>query len=224
MFIYVRLNNNACANVVVLPTTQKAHVEDNECQAGGERGNKRMLHQLTAHKNSENRNLSSILLVPFTRPNQAHTRNNTPQQVVSASESVAQKRRQLAREATNRHVLAASTIRAWVARTCLSRRLRRRKRVRDDLKLRWEPEIQRIAATRIQAVARGAVGRRAHGRAERAAVDIQRVQRGWRGRLAVNELARTRYARQITPKFVHRNWVSIFLVFPVQPKICSDHI
>eukprot|EP00903_Cladosiphon_okamuranus_P017064 g15726.t1 len=111
---------------------------------------------------------------------------------VSASESVVQKRRKLAREAANRHVLAASTIRAWIARTCLARQLHRKKRARDDLKLRWEPEIQRIAATRIQAVARGVIGWRAWRRVQRAAVEIQRVERGWRGRAAANELSRTR--------------------------------
>lgn len=131
----------------------------------------------------------------YTTKTSTHTRNISAQQV-SASESIVQQRRKLAREAANRHVLAASTIRAWIARTCLARRLYRRKRVRDDLKLRWEPEIQRIAATRIQAVARGAIWRLAWWRAEQAAVDIQRLERGWRGRSAVNALARKRYARR----------------------------
>ena len=153
-------------------------------------------HLLTAQKNNKIQNLSSMVLVTSTRQKASTTRpRNKPAQQVSASESAVQNRRKLAREAANRHVLAASTIRAWVARTCLARRLHRRERSRDDLKLRWEPEIQRIAATRIQAVARGAIGRRARQKAERAAVDIQRVERGWRGRSAANELARTRYAR-----------------------------
>ena len=137
----------------------------------------------------------------YTTKPSARTRHQTAQQV-AAFESVVQKRRKLAREAANRHVLAASTIRAWIARTCLSRRLHRRKRIRDNLKLRWEPEIQRIAATRIQAVARGAIGRGARLRAARAAVDIQRVERGWRARSAVNELSRKRYARRLVPSLL----------------------
>ncbi|CAM9754817.1 unnamed protein product, partial [Ectocarpus sp. 4 AP-2014] len=106
------------------------------------------------------------------------------------ADAVAKERRTRAREEINRHVLAASAIRTWIARACLARRLRRRRRVRDDLRVRWEPEIHRIAATRIQALARGAAGRRVRGKAERAAVEIQRVERGRRGRSAANELAR----------------------------------
>ncbi|CBN76632.1 hypothetical protein Esi_0000_0371 [Ectocarpus siliculosus] len=112
------------------------------------------------------------------------------EEVRTSADAVAKERRTRAREAINRHVLAASAIRTWIARACLARRLRRRRRVRDDLKVRWEPEIHRIAATRIQALARGAAGRRVRGKVERAAVEIQRVERGRRGRSAANELAR----------------------------------
>ncbi|CAM9184941.1 unnamed protein product [Laminaria digitata] len=93
----------------------------------------------------------------------------------------------LGRTAVDRRTLAASAIRVWLARACLARRLQRR-RVR-DLHLRWEPEIRRIAATRIQSVARAAARRRHLKRMGWAALEIQRAVRGWRARSIAKGLA-----------------------------------
>lgn len=93
----------------------------------------------------------------------------------------------LGRTAADRRTLAASAIRVWLARACLARRLQRR-RAR-ELHLRWEPEIHRIAATRIQSVARGAACRRKLQRMGRAALEIQRAVQGWRVRSAAKTLA-----------------------------------
>lgn len=134
--------------------------------------------------------------VRFTNCDHDDEANRCQQSVyqVGAPKAITNERRKLAREAIDRHVLAASAIRAWVARASLVRRLHRSRRSRDDLQRRWEPEIHRIAATRIQALARGAVKRLERWKAEKAAVEIQRVERGWRGRLIMNELAHKRYA------------------------------
>ncbi|CAM9637121.1 unnamed protein product, partial [Ectocarpus sp. 12 AP-2014] len=44
-----------------------------------------------------------------------------PEDVGTSADAVAKERRTRAREAINRHVLAASAIRTWIARACLLR-------------------------------------------------------------------------------------------------------
>lgn len=103
-----------------------------------------------------------------------------------ASETDTQVRRSLERENLDRRVLAASTVRVWLARWLQRRRFRR-------LKLKLEIEIHAIATTRIQSVVRGARERRVFRRMAQAVIVTQRVVRGRRGRLLVKELAQTRY-------------------------------
>lgn len=125
---------------------------------------------------------------------------NTPQ--ADSSDTTVKTECKLGRTAVDRRTLAASAIRVWLSRACLARRLQRR-RVR-DLHLRWEPEIRRIAATRIQSVARTAARRRHLKRMGWAALEIQRAVRGWRARsiakgltlkMYVNKAGRSSYVR-----------------------------
>ncbi|CAN0092491.1 unnamed protein product, partial [Scytosiphon promiscuus] len=104
---------------------------------------------------------------------------------------VDKERRKRQSEDIDRRVLAASTVRAWVVRASLARRLHRSRRSRVDLKRRWEAEVHRIAATRIQALARGAARRRKNWRAEEATTHV--AEGGWRREFSVmNEPAHTR--------------------------------
>lgn len=109
-----------------------------------------------------------------------------------------QQRRLLAHEDSDRQVLAAAAIRVWIARACLARRLQR-KRVQ-CLKLGWEREIHRIAATRIQSLGRAAAGRRVRKRKVLAAIAAQRVVRGRRGRQVANDMAQKRYKLKTLPR------------------------
>lgn len=89
---------------------------------------------------------------------------------------------------------ATSTIQTWIFRVH-SRQRRRQNRIR-NLRRRWEREIHRIAATRMQAVVRGALARQGYRRRvqhrDRAAREVQRVVRGARGRLEAAALASRR--------------------------------
>lgn len=116
----------------------------------------------------------------------------SPQQDTN-SITITQKRRESLPTARDRRKLAGSAIRVWVARAILARRIRRRMPF-SELKLRWEFEVHRIAATRIQSVVRGMKCRRELERALRAAINIQRVARGRQGRFAAKRLlAQNRY-------------------------------
>lgn len=112
--------------------------------------------------------------------------HGSPQQDTN-SITTTQERRDSLRTARDRRNLAGSAIRVWVARTLLAQWFRRRRRF-SDLKLRWEFEVHRIAATRIQSVMRGMKSRRELKRALRAAIEIHRVTRGRQGRLAAKRL------------------------------------